>query len=197
MSETGLSALLEGIGSGEGFRVDPRYSGVAPAAPPPSPEEPLPDPLASAWAEGFAAGEAHAREEALASAKADAEARDRLALSFARLDATLEEELRVRLRDTVAALCEAALAPYALDEDALVARVGKAVAMLARADDDRVIRLHPEDLPLVAPRLSGDWVIQPDATLERGGLRVETASGGVEDGPEQWRRALDEALSQC
>jgi flagellar assembly protein FliH len=30
--------------------------------------------------------------------------------------------------------------------------------------------------------------------LERGALRVETTGGGVEDGPAQWRAALNEAL---
>ena len=69
--------------------------------------------------------------------------------------------------------------------------------MLARADDDRVIRLHPDDMALVAPRLAPDWGVEPDPALERGSLRVETASGGVEDGPATWRRAIAEALHQC
>ena len=72
-----------------------------------------------------------------------------------------------------------------------------AVAMLARADDDRMIRLNPDDLALVGPRLSAEWQVQPDPALPRGSLRVETASCGVEDGPDQWRRAIAEALHQC
>ena len=101
------------------------------------------------------------------------------------------------LRDTVAALCEAAIAPLALDEDALARRIVTAVSMLARADDERVIRLHPDDLDLVSQRLSAEWQVEPDPTLERGAVRVETATGGVEDGPGQWRRAIAEALHQC
>lgn len=182
-----------------GFRIDGRFATLDGTAPPPPCEpEPEPaDPLALAHAEGFAAGLAQARAEAAAQALAEAEKRELLGLSFARLDAALEEELRLRLRDTVATLCEATLAPYALDGDALVARVGRAVAMLARADDDRMIRLHPDDLALVGPRLSAEWQVQPDPALPRGSLRVETASGGVEDGPDQWRRAIAEALHQC
>ena len=69
--------------------------------------------------------------------------------------------------------------------------------MLSRADDERLIRLHPEDIKLISPRISADWQVQSDATLERGSIRVESAQGGVEDGPEQWRRAIAEALHQC
>jgi flagellar assembly protein FliH len=179
-----------------GFRADARFSDAPAPPPPPPPPEPV-DPIGLAWQEGFNAGLAEALEEAAAIAAQTDAAREKLALSFARLDAALEEELRLRLRETVAALCQAAIAPLALDGDALARRVEKAVSMLTRADDDRVIRLHPEDMALVGERLAADWTILPDPALARGALRVETATGGVEDGPEQWRRAIAEALHQC
>ena len=180
-----------------GFQADARFCDVpAPPPPPPPPPEPV-DPIGLAWQEGFNAGLAEAREEAAARAQENEAARDKLALSFARLDAALEEELRQRLRETVAALCEGAIAPLALDADALARRVEKAVSMLSRADDDRVIRLNPEDIAMVGERLAADWNVLPDPALPRGSLRVEAATGGVEDGPEQWRRAIAEALHQC
>ncbi len=95
------------------------------------------------------------------------------------------------------ALCEATLVPFALDPDALVQRVERALAMLARADDERVIRLNPDDLALVSPRLSDGWKVVPDPALDRGALRIEAQSGGIEDGPAQWRRALAEAFHAC
>ena len=113
------------------------------------------------------------------------------------LDRDLAETLSQRLRDTVAALCETALAPMALDEDALFARIERAVGMFSRADDERTIRLNPDDLTLISPRLAEDWQIVPDPALPRGALRVETASGGVEDGPAEWRRAIAEAMALC
>lgn len=187
-----------------GFASDARFAspGEAAAPPPAAAPEDEPahepeDPLEVAFARGLAEGMAQAEALARARDEENATAREALALSFARLDRGLEEELRLRLRDTVAALCEAAILPLALDEAALAARVERAVAMLARADDDRVIRLHPLDMELVAPRLSAEWRIEPDPALERGALRVETATGGVEDGPAQWRRAIAEALHQC
>lgn len=181
-----------------GFRLDRRFTVLA-ASPPPEPEpEPAPeDPCAAAYADGFAAGMAQAGQEAAERERIEAASREAFALSIARLDRDMEAELRQRLRDTVTALCEAAIAPLALDTAALEARAERAASMLARVDDERVIRLHPGDLALIAPGLSGDWDVQPDPSLARGAIRVEARNGGVEDGPEQWRSAIAEALARC
>lgn len=195
-----LSRLsFEALGGTSGFRSDARFSLLhqAAAEPAPVPEAEPDDPLAIAFAEGYAAGAAEAQAMAAEQTAADDAARALLSLSFARLDKELAEELRLRLRDTVAALCETAIAPLALDQDALMMRIERAISMLSRADDERLIRLHPEDMKLISPRISAEWQVQPDATLERGSIRVESAQGGVEDGPEQWRRAIAEALHQC
>jgi flagellar assembly protein FliH len=190
--------------AGGGFARDSRFiragdATEAPHAPPPQAEAAAapPEPMALAWAEGHAAGLAEARAEAEALAGEAEAARQAFALSFARLDAELAEALRQKLHATVIALCEESLRPLALDEAALARRVERAVALFARADDERVIRLHPEDLALVAPRLPAEWTFLPDPALERGALRVETQSGGAEDGPEQWRRDIAEALRLC
>lgn len=194
---------LEALGGPGGFRRNARFLRMAeppvPLGPEPEPEPDVPayDPISHAYAEGYAAGATAAQAEADEQARVEAEARARLELSFARLDHDLEEELRQRLRDTVAALCEAAIAPLALDEEALLRRIEKAVSMLARADDVRVIRMHPDDLAMIGPRLAAEWQVLPDAALERGGLRVESTAGGIEDGPAVWRQAIAEALHQC
>ena len=193
MSEKACLVSLLGR-STAGFRSDSRFTPRSEAKPP---EPPAEDPLAIAYSEGFAAGIDQACAEAEAHAAAEAEARTGLALSISRLDAEMAEALRQRLEETVIALCEATLAPLALDRDALAARVERAVAMFTRANDERVIRLNPEDAALLAPRMAADWTLLPDSALERGALRIETASGGLEDGPEQWRRAIIEALRAC
>ncbi|MCJ2178257.1 FliH/SctL family protein [Novosphingobium album (ex Hu et al. 2023)] len=204
--------LLEVFAKPRGFRPDKRFEALQdehePEQPPPTepepapepvpePEEERPDPVAEAFAQGFSAGHEHAQSEAEARAAADAAAFEGLKLAFGRLDATLEEELRLRLRDTVVALCEAALAPLAIDEDALVRRITRAASMLARADDERLIRLHPDDIKLIAPRLSREWHVKADPTLERGTVRIDSQNGGVEDGPATWRLAITEAMHEC
>lgn len=181
-----------------GFSRDLRFAPPEDAAPRPLPDdEDEADPLEAAWAAGHAEGASEARNEAEAAESEAAAARQRLAFTFARLDAELAERLRNRLHETVVALCEATLQPLALDREALARRVAAAVALFVRADDERVLRLHPDDLTLVADELPGGWSFIPDPTLDRGALRVETASGGVEDGPVQWRAAIVEALRLC
>ena len=190
---------LESLGRPTGFRQNAKFARAVEEAAPEhvEPEAPADDPIARAYMEGFTAGLAAAEAEAQERAAQEGQAREALSLSFARLDHDLQEELRLRLRDTVAALCESAIAPLALDEAALMRRIEKAVSMLARADDERIVRLHPDDIALVSPQFSMDWQIVPDSTLERGSLRVESANGGIEDGPAVWRRAIAEALHQC
>ncbi|MGN6356243.1 MAG: FliH/SctL family protein [Novosphingobium sp.] len=187
---------LGGRGSG-GFSRDLRFTSNALAPRPVEPEVDAPDPLASAYAEGYAAGAAQAAAEAEAREMIDEAARRHFAFSFSKLDADLAEALRDKMHQTVTALCESVLHPLALDAGALARRVETAVAMFVRADDERVIRLHPDDLTLVAGKLPPDWTFVPDAALERGALRVETATGGIEDGPIQWRAAITEALRLC
>jgi flagellar assembly protein FliH len=187
-------SLLMGRGNGR-FAADARFDAADDETE--APLAPATDPLAEAHAAGFAEGVAAAHAQALADIAAEQGVRERLGFSFARLDAELAEALRQRLLDTVVALCEATLAPLTLDVPALARRVERATALFARADDERVIRLHPEDLAAVQPLLPADWTFTPDPALERGALRVETVSGGAEDGPEQWRRAIAEALDLC
>lgn len=188
MSSLPFAALAQD----SGFRRDPRFGSPAPPAPPRAEDQ-----LVRAFAEGHAAGRAEALAEAEEHAAADEAARGRLELALARLDAEQAEALRQRLYATVQALCEAALAPLALDPEALAARVTRAAAMLARADDDRLLRLHPADLALIAPRLPEGLATLADPALERGALRIEAGNGGVEDGPAHWHRAIAEALAQC
>lgn len=175
-----------------GFVSDPRFG----ATPIPALAD-EPDPEASAWHDGYVAGHAEAEARAAEQVQADEAARSRIEISLARLDTDCAENLRHKLAETVEALCDAALAPLALDPGAMATRIARAAAMLARADDDRVLRLHPDDLALVAQRLPEGLEVDPDPSLERGSLRLEGTSGGVEDGPGHWRRAIAEALGQC
>lgn len=194
-----MSSLLALTGrtSGSGFRQDARFAVAAPAGEPlPEPVQ-IEDPVAMAWAEGYAKGIEQARAEAEAARACEDEARAALELALTRLDADMAEGLRQRLLDTVLTLCEATLVPYAHDAEVLARRIERAVAMFARADDERVIRLHPDDLALVSGTLCAEWKVMPDPALERGALRVESQNGGVEDGPAEWRRALAEAFHAC
>ena len=152
------------------------------------------DPVADAYARGYAEGAQAANETARAQAAATDAARHRIETALAAMDSASIDAFSNRLKETVLALCQSVLGEAALVPDTLVRRVTIAAAMFSRASDERVIRLHPEDLALVQGRLPDNWHCEPDPLMERGAVRIETSTGGVEDGPAQWRAALDEAL---
>ena len=123
--------------------------------------------------------------------------REAIELAFARFDEASAAALRERLRQTVLALCEEAVVPLVIDPEGLALRIDKATAMLQRSQDERRVLLNPEDLALVEGRLPAGLLVEADATVERGGLRIETPDGGIEDGPAHWRRVLVEAFGEC
>lgn len=190
MSRIAYSAL----GKRGNFSRDSRYT-RSEAAPPPMPE--APDAAERAYSAGYEDGQLSARADFDAQLKAERAQRAAIELAFARFDAESERQLRDGMLATVHALCEEAILPLALDTEGLVRRVEAAAAMFQRKHDQRIIHIHPDDLELVRDSVSGELELVPDASVERGGLRVETEDGGVEDGPQQWRRALAEIFDTC
>ncbi len=161
-------------------------------------EMPAPvDPAVAAYERGFAEGAAATQAHADVAARAQSDALGRIELAFARLDEAALADLKVMLRQTVISLCEETIMPAALDLDGLTARIEKAATMLQRAQDEKRVLLHPADLALVRDRLPKGLELVADSSIERGGLRIETPDGGIEDGPAQWRRILAEAFREC
>lgn len=185
-----------------GFVLDARFAAITGnhalhGAPDGADANPEGDPLQEARNRGFEEGEQQAAEKfelRLAEVKQQFAALER---AFTRAGEQDADQLREKLRQIVAALCETAIAPLALDHEALAKRIEAAAALLMRANDDRRIRINPLDLELVAGLVSDDLVLEADPNVERGSLRIETANGGVEDGPEVWHRAIREALGEC
>ncbi|MXP41571.1 hypothetical protein GRI75_07940 [Altererythrobacter soli] len=189
-----MSSLpLDLLRSRGGFSRDTRFSPMLARASTAA----APDPVVEAYERGFAEGSAHAMEAALLAEREREAQRGAIELAFAQFDEHSEAELRERLRQTVLALCEATIMPVAIDPEGLAARVEKATGMLQRAHDERRVLLNPEDLALVRDRLPEGLAVEAEPTVERGGLRIETADGGIEDGPAQWRRILAEAFREC
>ena len=181
------------LGRPGSFARDGRY------AKPQVPEEPVEteDVAEKAYRAGYEDGQLSARADFDAQLTAERAARSTIELAFARFDAESERQLHDRMLATVHALCEEAVLPLALDSEGLARRVEAAAAMLQRKHDQRIVHLHPEDLELVKASVPASLELVADGSVERGGLRVETDDGGVEDGPQQWRRALAEIFDSC
>lgn len=175
------------------FQPDARFagsSGTQSAATPPAPRA---DPLSEAWDAGFRT----AANQLRADMARDAVAITQLELACSRLAEKEAEVLAEKLRETVIALCNSVLDGASIDTDTLYRRIANALALLRRSTDERVLRLHPDDLALVGERLPPGLEIRPDPAFERGSLRIETTAGGVEDGPEHWRDAISAAVRAC
>ncbi len=190
-------ARLGTLADSGGFRADPRYGGAS-ASPDPRGEE-----LAErqriendAFARGFEEGRAAAMADAEAHAAREDAARARLGSALARVGSEDMERLSERLRDIALAVCTKTLAPLALDAAALNRRIAACLALLGQAEE-RVLYLHPDDIAFLDDDLGRDLAVTADPALERGAIRVETADGGIEDGPARWREAIAEALQSC
>lgn len=183
------------LGKRGNFSRDNRYTKPAVEATPAEVE--VEDAAEQAYRAGYEDGQVSARADYAAQIQAERSQRSAIELAFARFDAESERHLRDRMLATVHALCEDAILPLALDAEGLARRVEAAAAMLQRKHDQRIIHIHPEDMELVRDNVMGDLELVPDASVERGALRLETENGGVEDGPQQWRRALAEIFETC
>jgi flagellar assembly protein FliH len=154
------------------------------------------DPVSAEWRAGFAAGYGEA-SQSFEQADAASAASSMIELSFARAASEQATELSMQLRDAVVALCGSVIDLAAIEPDALNRRIDVATALLQRADDDRLVRLHPDDLALVESRLVPGTRTLADQSLERGTVRIDTPAGGIEDGPAGWRRAIEAAVGGC
>lgn len=194
-ASAGAASWIAMIGQQQGFTPDPRYAARAelPQEPPAPPAVDRLDELAVAFENGREQGLA----DAAAAAGQSAVERRRLGSGLRRMDEDIIERLGREMTETIALLCEATLAPLALDRALLAQRCEKAAALLGARAAGQVLYLHPQDITELDDGFAANWDIKPDPALERGALRIETADGGICDGPAQWRATLAEGLGLC
>ena len=174
----------------DGFRPGAPFAARAAPPPGPSPEEARAAELAAVRAEGEAAGRAAARAESAAGE----EHRRALRLALRSLDAAALDALSADLAETVIALCSHAIAGWIPDREAIAERCREAARLLGAAPGSFALHLNPADIEALGPDDLPGWRIEPDPALERGALRLEGADGTICDGPEEWRRAIAEAV---
>ncbi len=189
LRDSGAPDWLTALAGNGGFTARQAF-GQSKATVQASAEDPA---IAAAYAEGEAVG----RAAALADAALDDTARNMLAIELAGLDGNLRDVLAGRLAEAVAALCEATLAPLALDREKLQRRCVDAACAVGEGIIDASLRLHPADIELLDPAFAATWHMIADNALERGTVVFDMPEGAVRDGPEEWRIALREALGLC
>jgi len=183
-------AWIAALGAREDFRPGMPFAQTPARPPDPAPEEALAAALAEARAEGEAAGRAAARAEM----EIEDDHRRTVRLAFRSLDAAALDALAADLAETVIALCSEAIAGWTPEPDALAERCREAAQRLGGAPDTLALHLHPADIETLGADAFQGWKVVPDPALERGALQLEGAAGTLTDGPEDWRRAIAEAV---
>jgi flagellar assembly protein FliH len=101
-----------------------------------------------------------------------------------------------QLRQTVLHLVAKLVGEVGIAPDVLAGRIKAAVDLLADAAESALIRLHPDDVPLVEGKLPASVFPVGDPHVARGGFVVESASTIVEDGPDLWLEQLAQAIDR-
>ena len=148
------------------------------------------DPLRAAWTEGYEAGVAEARgHEVPFTAWAVAE-------QIARLGKRIDARLAERLERAAVALASQLLEEAVLDRASLERRLPVALAALATTTSLSA-RCHPDALEAARSLLPADVTLSADPAFAPNAFQLECAEAGVADGPEEWGRALADALARC
>lgn len=155
------------------------------------------DPIATARAAGYDEGVA----AALAQAAANGE-RDRALIEG--LVAAINDDRRIdrdrlagHLRQTVMHLVRQMVGEAGIDEDLLNRRIALAAGMLGDDAESAVLRLHPDDVPLIERHLPENIFAAGDSTVQRGHFVLESAATIVEDGPDLWVDQLAQAIERA
>lgn len=144
--------------------------------------------------EAFALGCEEGRRTVEAEFAAERDVIARLAESLAVLRPEPANALALLLAETVDRLVRQVIGEVDIDADLLIARAREAALLIGKDVEPTMLRAHPDDIVyLEAARL--DVPLQPDPTLGRGAIVLETGHGWIEDGPavrlDRLRAALD------
>lgn len=150
--------------------------------------------LARVEAEAFAQGYESGREAAEQELAAQRDAVAALAQSLEALRPLPPQQLALLLAETVDRLVRQLVGEVGIDPVLLLSRAQAAAALLGGAAGAARMRLHPEDMALLADAAL-PVAVEADPALERGAIRIETAAGWIEDSPairlERLRADLD------
>lgn len=155
------------------------------------------DPIRQAWKSGFEDGVATEKRLAREMQGEDVEALTALGGQIHQIDTASLQVLESRMRDAVVALCRQVIDDCVIAPDRLAARIQIAVRMLSATHNEKRVEVSPADFKLLGGQLPAEWALTANPDLARGAIRVMTPEGGVEDGPEHWKLALEEAIRTC
>jgi flagellar assembly protein FliH len=138
-----------------------------------------------AFAKGFEAGEQAASE----TISAERESFKRLVESASAFQPEPSEELAALIAETVCRLVEEIVGSTVIDNERLAERAAAAAQLISECDANRTLFAHPDDVEYLQSSAIA-LAIKPDATVERGGLRIDCSAGWIEHGSSLYLEAL-------
>ena len=114
---------------------------------------------------------------------ADTDARARLAEALDLLAPAPSGMLSTMLSATVVRLVEQIVGEVEIDLERLIDRCDTVAAFIESNQDRSALHLHPDDVALLEGETIGVPMVA-DKSMHRGCVRLETADGWVEDGPD-------------
>lgn len=152
-------------------------------ATPPSAIEEAVDPVEQARMEAFAQGFDEGCRVTAQSLEGETDACNRLANALELLAPAPSGVLSDMLSAAVIRLVGQIAGEVDIDAALLRQRCDAVAAMIDEGNAQGALHLHPDDLPLIESAELGVRVLA-DAGLHRGCVRLDTADGWIEDGPE-------------
>lgn len=148
--------------------------------------------------EAFALGCEEGRKTVEAEFAAERDALARLADSLTVLRPEPANALALLLAETVDRLVRQVVGEVEIDAQLLLARANAAAQLVGKDVEPTCLRAHPDDIPyLEAADL--EVPLQPDPSLTRGAIVLETGHGWIEDGPavrlDRLRAELDKMVA--
>ena len=105
--------------------------------------------------------------------------------------------LAAHLRQAVLHLVTKLVGEQGVDGDLLNKRVSIAAGMIGDDAESALLRLNPDDLPLVEGKLPPNIFAAGDAQVQRGAFVLESSATIVEDGPSLWLSQLMQAIDRA
>lgn len=154
------------------------------------------DPIEAARSAGYEEGVAAATAAFEVSAARDRAMLETLLTQIRAGHSVDREAVARRLRQTVQLLVEQLVGEAGVSGELLAARVHAAAELLADASESAMLRVHPDDVALLAGELPDTIFAVGDAQVARGSFVLEAASTIVEDGPAIWLDQLAVAIDR-
>lgn len=155
---------------------------------------PAGDSVTAAHAAGFAEGRAAALAEIEQSHAREAALLEQVSQALAKGAHFDRERMAAHLRQTVLHLVTQVVGESGVAPDVLARRIDAATDLLADSAESALLRVHPDDVPLLEGKLPANVFAIGDPHVQRGGFVIESASTIVEDGPDLWLEQLAQAI---